>query len=100
MPGANTARVKHTTGNLKQIKVQTKVYLKRGNLRRSRMGEAQRNPSNGGAPPCNDKTSIMIVTLTKSPGAILNSEAGPKGEGHDCMDTGGRTTQEQLSRSP
>jgi len=33
--------------------------------------------------------SQPVVRLTKSPGAILNSEAGPKGEGHDCLDTGG-----------
>jgi hypothetical protein len=26
------------------------------------------------------------VSLTKSPGAILNSAAGPKGGRHDCMD--------------
>jgi len=40
------------------------------------------------------------VRLTKSPGAILNNEVGSKGEGHACMDAGGRATQEQLPRRP
>ena len=31
--------------------------------------------------------------LTNSSGKNLNSSAGPQGEGHDCMDAGGRAMQ-------